>query len=108
MATAPVEAGVNIPEGGDRSAGPPYAPKVGDRVRVRAGPGQILPCDELSHFPEEAGQTGTVMAARARALAPRHLYLVQFDRPPHVHVVDDELRLAVRHYAADELEPLSP
>jgi hypothetical protein len=81
---------------------------VGDRVRVRADIGHTLACEELPHYPEEAGATGEVVADRARPGAPGHPYLVMFDSPPpNVAWRTTPVPLPARHYAADELEPLA-
>jgi hypothetical protein len=86
----------------------PWQPRIGDRVRVRTGVGRSTECAELPHYPEEQGHTGVVIGDRARPVAPSHRFLVAFDRPgPLVRMGSAGLMpLSVRHYAADELEPV--
>jgi hypothetical protein len=77
-------------------------------VRVCAAVGTRLNCAELPHYPEEAGRTATVHAERAGDGAPGHPFLVVFDHPaPRVCIMGNSIRLAARHYAASELEPLA-
>jgi hypothetical protein len=83
-------------------------PVVGDHVRVRRGVGQAPTCDELPHSPDEQGHTGKVVAVRAQPGAPHHPYLVMLDRPyPETAWDGIPMPIAVRHYAADELEVIS-
>jgi hypothetical protein len=81
---------------------------AGDRVRVRSGIGETIPCEESTHYPEEAGKSGTVRREHDLAGTPAHRYMVAFDPPlPQVTLLGQELTLDARHYAAGELEPLS-
>jgi hypothetical protein len=83
-----------------------WQPRVGDRVRVRAGVGSSVPtCDEMMHRPEEAGATGQVVAMRALPGAPGHPCLVLFDAPLVAMRQGAYMSIGARHYAADELEP---
>ena len=85
-----------------------WRPRAGDRVRVRSGIGQGIPCGESTHYPEEAGRTGKVRREHALAGSPVHRFMVQFDPPsPQVTLLGKELTLDARHYAAVELEPIS-
>ena len=46
-------------------------------------------------------------AIRAPLGSPHHPYLVEFDRPvPRVWIFGSEMVMTIRHYAADELEPI--
>jgi hypothetical protein len=84
-----------------------WLPHAGDRVRVRSGIGETIPCDESTHYPEEAGKAGTVRRDHGLAGSPAHRYMVQFDPPaPQVTLLGKELTLDARHYAAGELEPI--
>jgi len=86
----------------------PRRPHAGDRVRVRSGIGEAIPCAESTHYPEEAGRTGKVRREHDLAGAPAHRYMVAFDPPlPQVTLLEKELTLDARHYAAGELEPIS-
>jgi len=86
----------------------PWRPHAGDRVRVRSGIGDTIPCAESTHYPEEAGRTGKVRREHDLAGTPAHRYMVAFDPPlPQVTLLDKELTLDARHYAAGELEPIS-
>ena len=86
----------------------PWRPHAGDRVRIRAGIGDSIPCAESTHYPEEAGRTGTVRLEHDLAGSPAHRYMVEFDPPsPQVTLLGQELTLDARHYAAVELEPIS-
>ena len=61
----------------------------------------------MRHYPEEALRTATVRAIRAPLGSPHHPYLVEFDRPvPRVWIFGSEMVMTIRHYAADELEPI--
>ena len=85
----------------------PWRPHAGDRVRVRSGIGEAIPCAESTHYPEEAGRIGTVRREHGLAGTPAHRFMVAFDPPPPlVILLDKELTLDARHYAADELEPI--
>jgi hypothetical protein len=85
-----------------------WRPHAGDRVRVRSGIGETIPCDESTHYPEEAGKAGTVRREHGLAGSPAHRFMVEFDPPPpQVTLLEKELTLDARHYAADELEPIS-
>ena len=86
----------------------PWRPHAGDRVRIRSGIGESIPCAESTHYPEEAGRTGKVRREHDLAGTPAHRYMVAFD-PPHplVTLLGQELTLDARHYAAGELEPIS-
>ena len=86
----------------------PWRPHAGDRVRVRSGIGESIPCAESTHYPEEAGRTGKVRREHGLAGSPAHRFMVQFDPPaPQVTLLGQELTLDARHYAAVELEPIS-
>jgi hypothetical protein len=86
----------------------PWHPRAGDRVRVRSGIGDMIPCDEAMHYPEEAGRTGMVRREHDLAGTPAHRFMVAFDPPlPQVTLLGQELTLDARHYAAGELEPIS-
>ncbi|HZO27913.1 MAG TPA: hypothetical protein VFH48_18195 [Chloroflexota bacterium] len=86
----------------------PWRPRAGDRVRVRSGIGDTIPCAESTHYPEEAGKTGKVRREHDLAGTPAHRFMVTFDPPlPHVTLLGQELTLDARHYAAVELEPIS-
>jgi hypothetical protein len=86
----------------------PWRPHAGDRVRVRSGIGETIPCSESTHSPEEAGRTGTVRREHDLAGTPAHRFMVQFDPPsPQVTLLGKELTLDARHYAAVELELIS-
>ena len=86
----------------------PRRPRAGDRVRVRSGIGDAIPCDESTHYPEEAGRTGKVRREHDLAGTPAHRFMVAFDPPlPQVTLLEKELTLDARHYAAGELEPIS-
>ena len=86
-----------------------WHPNAGDRVRVRAGIGETIPCVESTHYPAEAGRTGTVRREHGLAGSPAHRFMVAFDPPsPQVTLLGKELTLDARHYAADELEPIEP
>ena len=79
-----------------------------DRVRVRSGIGETIPCAESTHYPEEAGRTGTLRREHDLAGTPAHRFMVAFDPPlPQVTLLGQELTLDARHYAADELESIS-
>jgi hypothetical protein len=68
----------------------------------------MIPCDESTHYPEEAGRTGKVRLEHDLAGTPAHRYMVAFDPPPpQVTLLEKELTLDARHYAAGELEPIS-
>jgi hypothetical protein len=85
-----------------------WRPHAGDRVRVRSGIGETIPCVESTHYPEEASRTGTVRLEHDLAGTPGHRFMVAFDPPPpQVTLLGQELTLDARHYAADELEPIS-
>jgi hypothetical protein len=82
-----------------------WHPHVGDRVRVRDGIGQRR--DTFPHYPEEQGLVGTVVAEQPLLSAPDHAYLVRFDGPhPVVYIGTSAFPLAMRQYAATELESL--
>jgi len=84
-----------------------WRPQAGDRVRVRSGIGETIPCDESTHYPEEAGLAGTVRREHGLAGSPAHRYMVEFDPPPpQVTLLGQELTLDARHYADGELEPI--
>ena len=86
----------------------PWRPHAGDRVRVRSGIGESIPCAESTHYPEEAGRTGTVRREHDLAGTPAHRFMVAFDPPlPEVTLLGQELTLDARHYTAGELEPIS-
>ena len=86
----------------------PWRPHAGDRVRVRSGIGETIPCGESTHYPEEAGRTGKVRREHDLAGTTAHRYMVAFDPPPpQVTLLEKELTLDARHYAAVELEPIS-
>ena len=77
-------------------------------MRVRSGIGETIPCGESTHDPEEAGRTGNVRREHDRAGTPAHRFMVAFDPPlPQVTLLEKELTLDARHYAAGELEPIS-
>lgn len=83
-----------------------WRPRMGDRVRVRAGVGTTIHCETMPQDAAEAGHTGVVYSDRSLDGAPDHLFLVSFDRPaPRMVVMDVDVSLPARHYAADELEP---
>ena len=85
----------------------PWRPHAGDRVRVRSGIGETIPCAESTHYPEEAGRTGKVRLEHGLAGSPAHRYMVAFDPPPpQVSLLGKELTLDARHFAAGELEPI--
>jgi hypothetical protein len=85
-----------------------WRPHAGDRVRVRSGIGETILCAESTHYPEEAGTSGTVRREHDLAGTPAHRYMVAFDPPPpQVALLGQELTLDARHYAAGELEPIS-
>src|SRR6476469_4452269 len=85
-----------------------WRPQAGDRVRVRSGIGEAIPCAESTHYAEEAGRTGTVRREHGLAGTPAHRFMVEFDPPaPQVTLLGKELSRDVRHYAAGELEPIS-
>ena len=85
-----------------------WRPRAGHRVRIRSGIGETIPCDESTHYPEEAGMTGRVRREHDLAGTPAHRFMVAFDAPaPQVTLLGQELTLDARHYAADELEPIS-
>jgi len=84
-----------------------WRPHVGDQVRVRSGIGESIPCDESTHYPEEAGKAGRVRREHGLAGSPGHRFMVEFDPPPpQVTLLEKELTLDARHYAAVELEPI--
>ena len=86
----------------------PWHPHARDRVRVRSGIGESIPCAESTHYPEEAGRTGKVRREHGLPGTPAHRYMVAFDPPlPKVALLGQELTLDARHYAAGELEPIS-
>ena len=86
----------------------PWRPHAGDRVRVRSGIGESIPCAESTHCPEEAGRTGKVRREHDLAGSPAHRYMVEFEPPsPQVTLLGQALMLDARHYAAVELEPMS-
>ena len=86
----------------------PWRPHAGDRVRVRSGIGDTIACAESTHYPEEAGRTGTVRREHDVAGTPAHRFMVAFDAPPpQVTLLGQDLTLDARHYATDELEPIS-
>ena len=86
----------------------PWRPHAGDRVRVRSGIGEAIPCAESTHYPEEAGRTGMVRREHGLAGSPAHRFMVQFDPPsPQVTLLGQGLTLDARHYAPVELEPIS-
>ena len=85
-----------------------WRPRAGDRVRVRSGIGDTIPCAESTHYPEEAGRSGKVRREHDLAGTPAHRFMVAFDVPlPQVTLLGQELTLDARHYAAGELEPIS-
>jgi hypothetical protein len=82
-----------------------WRPGVGDHVRVRGE--RPRACSEAPHGTEELGRVGIVVGDRPTARMPMHRYLVVFDRPvPRVPVSGRLVPLWVRHYTADELEPV--
>jgi hypothetical protein len=83
-----------------------WRPAVGATVRI------VLPheatCPECPHFHGEAGRTGRIVKDRAPRNAPSHQYLVILDKQVNDDVhLDWRMTILARHYAADELEPLS-
>jgi hypothetical protein len=85
----------------------PWQPRVGDRVRVRAGLGEQTRCDGLPHYVDEEGRIGTVAGVHPLVTFPLHRYLVRLDKPyPVVYLGLVPIKLSVRQYAADELEPI--
>jgi hypothetical protein len=82
--------------------------RVGDPVRIRDHVGRAGTCPEMTHDSAEHGHSGVVIGERPRLSFPSHAFLVVFDQPvPVLCIVGRWVPLHVRHYAADELEPLN-
>ena len=87
-------------------SGPSWRPRIGERVRVRLPKGRV--CGEPPHVLDEADRLGNVVRLRTTASGRSHPYLVLLDHPPTRDALSGwRPSVAARHYAADELEPVS-
>jgi hypothetical protein len=87
-------------------AGIVWQPPIGDRVRIR--PDINGRCPDGAHDWHERGHTGIVVNVRGACGDSSHPYLVVFDAPhPVMHLSERAVELPARHYAAEELEPIS-
>jgi len=83
-----------------------WQPPIGDRVRIRRDLDDR--CPEGAHDLHERGHTGIVVNVRGACGGSTHPYLVVFDKPPPVMMLSERgLVLEARHYAAEELEPVT-